>query len=158
MQQKNYTVITNVTVGGILIDFVGASENNICLCLVDKENGDWLADEEMFNGEEPLWFSENSHRVSPVCQLNNARKVIKNKLEDEGYEQNIESYVVIQMANIINADDMFETWDSMDVNVTRINRGAPKEIRLFSKTLPESERGLSKKETERLTKVLKSLK
>ena len=158
LQQKNYTVITNVTVGGILIDFVGASENNICLCLVDKENGDWLADEEMFNGEEPLWFSENSHRVSPVCQLNNARKVIKNKLEDEGYEQNIESYVVIQMANIINADDMFETWDSMDVNVTRINRGAPKEIRLFSKTLPESERGLSKKETERLTKVLKSLK
>jgi hypothetical protein len=158
LQQKNYAVVTNVTAGGILVDFVGISENNICLCLVDKENGDWLADEEMFNGEEPLWFSENSHRVSPVCQLNNARKIIKSKLEDEGYEQNIEAYVVIQMANIINADDMFETWDGMDVNVTRINRGAPKEIRLFSKTLPDSEHGLSKKEADRLTKILKNLK
>lgn len=158
LQQKNYGVITNVSVGEILVDFVGVSEDTICLCLVDKESGDWLADEEMFNGEEPLWFSENSHRISPVCQLNNARKIIRDKLENEGFEQNIEAYVVIQMANIINADDMFETWDGMNINVTRINRGAPKEIRLFSRTLPESEKVPSKKDIERLTKVLKSLK
>lgn len=158
LQQKNYAIISNVTVNNVTIDFVGISESNICLCLVDKENGDWLADEEMFNGEEPLWFSENSHRVSPVCMLNNARKIIKNKLEEEGFEQNLESFVVIQMANIINADDMFETWNDMDINVTRINRGAPKEIRLFSKTLPEAEERLSKKEVDRITKMFKSLK
>ena len=158
LQQKNYGIISNVAVGSTLIDFVGVSENNICLCLVDKESGDWLADEEMFNGEEPLWFSENSHRVSPVCLLNNARKIIKEKLDDEGFEQNLEAYVVIQMANIINADDMFETWDDLNINVTRINRGAPKEIRLFSKTLPEAENGLSDKEVSRISKLLKGLK
>ena len=158
LQQKNYGIISNVTVGNTLIDFIGVSENSICLCLVDKESGDWLADEEMFNGEDPLWFSENSHRVSPVCQLNNARKIIRDKLEDEGYEQNIEAYVVIQMANIINADDMFETWNGMDINVTRINRGAPKEIRLLSRTLPEADGTASKKEIDKLSKILKNLK
>ena len=158
LQQKNYRIINNVTVNDVTIDFVGVSNDSICLCLVDKENGDWLADEEMFNGEEPLWFSENSHRISPVCLLNKARDVIKNTLDDEGLEQNIESFVVIQMANIINADDMFETWNNMNINVTRINRGAPKEIRLFSKTLLEASDSISKKEFDKIAQILKKIK
>ena len=158
LSQKGYDVLTNVSVGDTLIDFVGVSENEICFCLVDKETGDWLADEEMFNGEEPLWFSENSHRVSPVCKLNTARKALEDKLEDEGFEQNLSFYVVIQMANIINADDMFEIWNNMRINVTRINRGAPKEIKLLSKQLTEVEDKLTKKDLDKLKSVLKSLK
>lgn len=155
--QKNYDIISNIKVGDTLINFIGVSESHICLCLVDKESGDWLADEEMFNGEDPLWFSENSHRISPVCLLSNAYKVIKEALEDEEFEQKVEAFVVVQMANIINADDMFEIWSDMNINVTRINRGAPKEIRLFSKTLPEADGSVSKKEIEQLTKVLRNL-
>jgi len=100
----------------------------------------------------------NSHRVSPVCILNGVRNVIKDKFEEEGIEQNIEAFVVIQMANIINADDMFETWSAMDVNVTRINRGAPKEIRLFSRTLSEADGKISAKELENISKILKAIK
>ncbi len=158
LQQRNYGIISNIVVEGTTIDFIGVSENKICLCLVDKENGDWLADEEMFNGEEPLWFSENSHRVSPVCLLNKARNTIKDALDNEGFEQDIEAFVIIQMANIINADDMFETWNDMDINVTRINRGAPKEIRLFSKALSDADGKPSSKEIEKLSKILKNLK
>ena len=62
------------------------------------------------------------------------------------------------MANIINADDMFETWNNMDIDVTRVNRGAPKEIRLFSKTLDEADGKFDKKELGRLRKVLKNIK
>ena len=141
-----------------MVDFIGVSEDKICLFLVDKESGDWLADEELFNGEEPLWFSESSHRVSPVRKLNVVRNAVKPLLEKEGFEQTLESYVVIQMANIINADDMFEIWKNMEINVTRINRGAPKEIPLLSKTLAEAEGTLAHKEVERLRKVLKNLK
>ncbi len=158
LSQKGYDVLTNIGVHDTLIDFVGVSENEICFCLVDKEAGDWLADEEMFNGEEPLWFSENSHRISPVCKLNTARKVLEDKLEDEGFEQNLNFYVVVQMANIINADDMFEIWNNMKINVTRINRGAPKEIKLFSKQLTEVEDKLAKKDLDKLKSVLKGLK
>ena len=158
LSQRNYGIISNITVDNTVIDFIGVSDSKICLCLVDKESGDWLADEEMFNGEEPLWFSENSHRVSPVCLLNKARNTIKDKLDDEGFEQEIEAFVIIQMANIINADDMFETWNGMDINVTRINRGAPKEIRLFSKVLTEADSKPSAKEIDKITKMLKNLK
>ena len=156
--QKNYDIISNVNVGGTVVDFVGVSDSDICLCLVDKETGDWLADEEMFNGEEPLWFSENSHRVSPVCKLNNAFRKIKDAVEEEGLEQNVSAFVVVQMANIINADDMFEIWNDMNIEVTRINRGAPKEIKLFSKRLSEAEGKASKKDLDTLKKLFKSLK
>lgn len=158
LSQKGYDVLTNIGIRDTLIDFVGVSENEICFCLVDKEAGDWLADEEMFNGEEPLWFSENSHRISPVCKLNSVRKIIEEKLDDEGFEQQLNFYVVVQMANIINADDMFEIWNNMKINVTRINRGAPKEIKLFSKQLTEVEDKLPKKSLDKLRNVLKNLK
>ncbi len=158
LQQKGYDIISGVNVNNTIIDFVGVSDTEICLCLVDKENGDWLADEELFNGEEPLWFSENSHRISPVRKLDVARNVIRDTLAEEDFELELKSYVVIQMANIINADDMFETWNNMDIDVTRINRGAPKEIRLFSKTLNDAEGKIDKKELGRLRKVLKNIK
>ena len=158
LQQKNYDIISDVAVKSTVVDFVGVSENRICLCLVDKENGDWLADEELFNGEEPLWFSESSHRISPVRKLKVARDEIEAKLAEEGFDLSISAYVVVQMANIINADDMFDIWDDMNISVTRINRGAPKEIQLFSKSLSESENSMPRKELDRLRKVLKSLK
>ena len=158
LQQKGYDIITDTSAGGSMIDFIGVSEDRICLCLVDKESGDWLADEELFNGEEPLWFSESSHRVSPVRKLNVARNAIRSVLEEEGFSLRLEAYVVEQMANIINADDMFEVWKNMDIEVTRINRGAPKEIPLLSKTLSEVEGTMPHKEFERLRKVLKNIK
>lgn len=158
LQQKGYDIITGINVNNTLIDFVGVSDNEICLCLVDKENGDWLADEELFNGEEPLWFSENSHRISPVRKLDVARNIIRDKLAEEDFEQEVKSYVVVQMANIINADDMFEIWNKMDIEVTRINRGAPKEIHLFSKSLDDADGQIDRKDFNRLRKILKNIK
>lgn len=158
LQQKGYDIITNITVGGTAIDFVGVSDTDVCLCLVDKETGDWLADEELFNGEDPLWFSEDSHRISPVRKAANAQKPVYNALADAGLNMIVKPYVVIQMANIINADDMFETWDNSGVEVTRINRGMPKEIKLLSKTLPEASGRLNRKDFENIRRILKSLK
>lgn len=158
LQQKGYDVVTNITVSGTVYDFVGVSDTDVCLCLVDKETGDWLADEELFNGEEPLWFSEDSHRVSPVKKVANAQKIVYNALADAGFNMIIKPYVVIQMANIINADDMFEVWENLGVEVTRINRGMPKEIKLLSKSLTETGGNLSKKDFDNVRRVLKSLK
>lgn len=156
--QKNYTVLSKINIGSSVVDYIGVSGDEICLCLVDREAGDWLADEEMFNGEEPLWFSESSHRISPVRKLSIARDKLAEKLDEEGFEQKLSSFVVIQMANIINADDMFEIWAESDIAVTRINRGAPKEIKLFSKALNEAGTPMSKKNFERFRNILDGLK
>ena len=39
----------------------------------DKRVESWLADEESYNNEPPLYFSESSHRESPLYALQRAR-------------------------------------------------------------------------------------
>lgn len=156
LTQKGYDIISGITLNkNIIIDFLAVSEGKICLCLVDKESGDWLADEDRFNNEEPLWFSESSHRISPVRKVTLAKEALLRKLEDTDFDFEITPYVIVQMGNIINAEDMFEIWDNLQVEVTRINRGSPKEIKLFSKTVEEADAKLSMGDFERIKKVLR---
>ena len=141
-----------------LIDFVGVADEKICLCLIDKETGDWLADEERFNDEEPLWFSESSHRISPVRKIDLAAQALSDKLESNNdVDFEIKPFVIIQMGNIINAEDMFDVWNDIGVEVTRINRGSPKEIKLFSKSLEEADGKLNKNELDALKKLMRNI-
>lgn len=156
LTQKGYDVVSGITVKNTIIDFLGISEDVICLCLVDKETGDWLADEERFNNEEPLWFSENSHRISPVRKAELAKEALESKLEDAGFDIIIKPFVIVQAGNIINAEDMLEIWEETKVKVTRINRGSPKEIQLFSKTVEEADAKLDREELNRLKKLIKA--
>lgn len=157
IRQKGWEVITSATVRNNLIDFIGVSSNQICLCLLDKESGDWLADEERFNDEEPLWFSESSHRISPVRKVDLARQALITKLADSDLEYEVSAYVVIQIGNIINAEDMFEIWNNMNISVTRIDRGSPKELKLFSKSLPEVETPIDKDSFEKIKKLVRNI-
>ena len=157
LRQKGFEVIVSATIKGNLIDFIGVSGDKICLCLVDKENGDWLADEERFNDEEPLWFSESSHRISPVRKLDLARTALVEKLNEADLSFTVKAYVVQQVGNIINAEDMFDIWDDMDITVARIDRGMPKELKLFSKTLEEAITKVDKEKFEKVKKLIRSM-
>ena len=157
IKQKGYEVITGATIKNTLIDFIGVAANQICICLLDKEPGDWLADEERFNDEEPLWFSESSHRISPVRKVDLARQHLVEKLESEDFHFEVKPYVIEQIGNIINAEDMFEIWDDLGVNVTRIDRGTPKELKLFSKTLDEAIESIDKDKLEKIKKLVRSI-
>ena len=156
--QKGYDIISNITIKNTLIDFVGVADEKICLCLIDKETGDWLADEERFNDEEPLWFSESSHRISPVRKIDLAAQALSDKLESNNdVDFEIKPFIIIQMGNIINAEDMFDVWNDIGVEVTRINRGSPKEIKLFSKSLEEADGKLNKNELDALKKLMRNI-
>lgn len=157
LKQKGYEVITAATIKNSVIDFIGVSDKQIILCLLDKEPGDWLADEERFNDEEPLWFSESSHRISPVRKVDIARKVLADKLSESDMDFDIKAFVVVQIGNIINAEDMFETWDDLNIYVTRIDRGTPKELKLFSKTLEEASDHIEKDKFEKVKKLVRSI-
>ncbi len=155
--QKGYDILAGQTIRNTIVDFIGISEDKILLCLIDKEAGDWLADEERFNNEEPLWFSESSHRISPVRKIDLVKTTLLEKLEENGLHYDVEPFVVIQMANIINAEDMFEIWRELGVEVTRINRGSPKEIKLFSKTVEEAESRVEKSTLDALRKLIRNM-
>ena len=158
LKQKGYEIITGATLANNLIDFIGVSEKQICVCLLDKEPGDWLADEERFNDEEPLWFSESSHRISPVRKIALSCQALEDKLKEADLNFTIIPYVIIQLGNIINAEDMFEIWDEMKINVTRVDRGTPKEIKLFAKSLEEAENHINKDKFEKIKKLIRNIK
>lgn len=157
LKQKGYEIITGATIKNTFIDFIGVSKSQICLCLNDKEPGDWLADEERFNDEEPLWFSESSHRISPVRKADLARLTLQEKLKDADLSFEVVPFVIEQIGNIINAEDMFDIWKEINVNVTRIDRGTPKEIPLFAKTIEEADGHADKAVFEKIKKLLRSI-
>ena len=157
IKQKGYDIISPVVIKNTTIDYIAVAKNQLIICLVDKETGDWLADEEKFKEEEPLWFSESSHRISPVRKVDLARDILKTKLSVADMNFNIDAYVVIQSGNIINAEDMFEIWDDMNIKVTRINRGTPTEIHKFSEELDNCEEKTDKNTLEKLKKLIHNL-
>ena len=157
IKQKGYEVITGTTIKDVLIDFVGVSNKEIHLFLVDKEPGDWLADEERFNDEEPLWFSESSHRISPIRKVELVRIALQNKLKEYDLRYNVKAHVIIALGNIINAEDMFDIWNDMNIDVTRIDRGSPKELKLFSKALLDAIDTINKDKFEKIRKLVKNI-
>ena len=157
LKQKGYDIIAGATIKNTFIDFIGLSKTQICLCINDKEPGDWLADEERFNDEEPLWFSESSHRISPVRKADLARITLSEKLKENDFSFEVTPFVIEQIGNIINAEDMLDIWKDMNVKVTRIDRGTPKEIPLFAKTLEDAEESIDKNILEKIKKLLRSI-
>ena len=157
LKQKGYDIITGATIKNTFIDFIGVSKTQICMCLNDKEPGDWLADEERFNDEEPLWFSESSHRISPVRKVDLARITFEEKLKDADLSFEVIPFVIEQIGNIINAEDMLDVWKDIGVKVTRIDRGTPKEIPLFAKTLEDADGNVDKAVFEKIKKLLRNI-
>ena len=77
-----------------------------------------LADEEEFNGEHPLYFTENSHRVSPVWKLGITCEMMNNRLERLSFRHAPRVWaMLLTESEIINYEDMVETWENMRVSV-----------------------------------------
>lgn len=75
-----------------------------------------LADEEMFNDESPLYFTEKSHRVSPVWKLSGAVQRVKHELETFHISKPVWG-VLLTESNIINVFDMEDEWEEMGITV-----------------------------------------
>ena len=157
LQEKGYDVIKNVSIGKDMADYVAVSSDKLMVCVVDKEHGDWLADEERFNDEEPLWFSENSHRISPVRKADVMAGKLQRAFEDAEFDLDIKPCVIIVAANIINAEDMLDVWRDLDVDVARFSKGGPTELTPLMKMIKPAEDNLSQDELSKLKKILKKL-
>jgi hypothetical protein len=130
LTKVGYELIENVEFADCKIDYVAISKSSALLCLVDKDKGDWLADEESFGGEEPLWFSESKHRGSPIFKVKRARDALVHKLTGAGIE--VTAVAIIKEGTIINGQDMLNNWLDMNVMVCRIGNGGPDELPSFA--------------------------
>ncbi len=70
---------------------------------------DWLADEEEYKGELPLWFSERSHSVSPVYLIK------KHLAKMEASPAPLPILMLMTGTQIINADAELENWGTVRV-------------------------------------------
>ena len=52
---------------------------------------------------------------------------------------------------------MFETWQNMHINVTRIDRGMPRELRLFAKALEDADKSIDIERFEKIKKIVRNL-
>ncbi|WP_294743316.1 AAA family ATPase [uncultured Prevotella sp.] len=87
----------------------------VCVDLNVKEEE--LADEERFYDEPPLYFSQTSHRVSPVWKLSQAMKQISEKLVSIEHDYWNVWGVLLSGSHFLNAEDMQGVWEAMHITV-----------------------------------------
>ncbi len=146
--KAGYKVIKDVLFEETVVNYVAVDAHQIICCWLDGEKGDWLADEERFNGEDPLWFSESSHRVSPVFKLNMIIRPLQDRLEKSGLSFSVVPMLVEKEGNIINAEDMMATWKEMKVIVARTDLGGPDELPTVTQSVPKTTGSISVEELE----------
>ncbi len=72
----------------------------------------WLADEQPFNDEKPLYFSESSHRVSPAYKLYRAKQLFQQLHPGANV-----CLLLVCNYEILNPDDMDEDWTKWGLKV-----------------------------------------
>lgn len=72
----------------------------------NKKRGDYLADEEHFNNEPPLYFSEDGHYCSPVFRLQQLRDEVEMVLKRQRLLYNAIWLVYVTNNRLINKDAM----------------------------------------------------
>ena len=96
--------------------------NVVMVCLDHFEGDEELADEELYGHEKPLYFTQCTHRVSPVWKLSNAMKVADARLRKlDGCPVSLEKGtlhgVLVTDSSLLNADDIREVWRDMNIKV-----------------------------------------
>ncbi len=138
-ENAGYTVIRGETIEGIPVEYLAISANRVVVAVEDAQEGDWLADEERFNGEDPLWFSESSHRVSPVFQLLEMVKNFMGRLSESGFSGSVVPMFIERLGMIINAEDMEQTWKDLSIVVCRTGMGGPDELKSVEQSIIQGE-------------------
>lgn len=101
------------------IDMAFLCDNEILLVkkdiLPDNEKVfSWLADEQSIGDEPPLYFSETSHRISPLYDVLEEKKKFMYVYPEDNYKIYI---MLVCNYSIINKDEMYDVWSDLDVIV-----------------------------------------
>lgn len=148
-----YHLIPNVSAGRLKLDYVAICADKIYAVLVDREAGDWLAEEEPFNGEAPLWFSEIDHRVSPIYELKQCAEEMQKKVAGVLPDLPVIPFMIEEKGNIINAEEMMKTWKELNVVVARTDVGGMEDLPITANVI-SAVTPASMTDIETLTKLI----
>ncbi|MBQ3695405.1 MAG: hypothetical protein II938_00315 [Alphaproteobacteria bacterium] len=153
-KEAGYQLIEKVKTTLQTIDFLAVGAQKVFAVLIDRESGDWLAEEEPFNGEAPLWFSEIDHRVSPIYELKQSVSELQAKLAKEFPDKKMQAFMIEEKGNIINAEEMLRIWKELDVVVSRTDVGGTDDLPVTASVV-EPTMPASASEMQELSKLFK---
>lgn len=99
--------------------YIYANLNEVVLVALDPRSSRMaeLADEEPFNDEHPLWFTDRDHRESPVWKLAVTCEMIRERLRRLSHHAPEVWGVLLTGCEIINFDDMVDVWKNLKITV-----------------------------------------
>jgi len=134
-------IVQDAKIGVDIIDFVIIAKDTVYLINLEPIGAEWIADEVGFENDDPLWFSETKYETSPVFKLLRATKYFESVLKDilgpDRDKITVKKIFLIGGGTILNYDDIFETWESDDVEIYRLKGGRPESVPLFGTFLDE---------------------
>ena len=133
--KAGYDLIPDIKTKQQHLDFLAVCGDTILACLFDRESGDWLAEEEPFNGEAPLWFSEVDHRVSPIYELRQSVEELQSIISASMPDMKVKGMMIEEKGNIINAEEMLRIWQELSVIVCRTDIGGTDDLPLTADVL-----------------------
>lgn len=99
----------------------------VLLGLFDRK-GDWLADEDPYMGEPPLWYSEDSHCISPVTTLLELCREVSACISAP-----VQALMVLgEGCHIINEADMVESWKELNAKVCNISSAIDSQLPMLA--------------------------
>ena len=154
LDKGGWKILSDISLNDKKPNWVAVCQNQLLWIFCDDVEGDWLADEEAFNDEDPLWFSETDHRISPVFELIQQSKIISQKLKSAGVDLKVQPILIERKGNLINAEDMLRTWNDLGVIVCRTDQGGPVELKTVSEILNTSVEPLPDDAVQQLKQIL----
>lgn len=112
--------------------YVLVSDREAVLVLKDgffSDDGGELADEESFQGEPPLYFTIDSHRVSPVYKLREAACALRQSCRLSGRTAPRTLCMLLTRSTFRNAEDMERIWGLQNTIVVHEMGGLEHEIK-----------------------------
>lgn len=99
--------------------YIYAQGQEMVIILIDqhRQGDSVLADEELFNDEAPLYYTEYTHWVSPVYLVQLASHAIREVLRKTGKNEPLIHGVLLTNTYIINHMDMQDIWDWCNITV-----------------------------------------
>lgn len=94
--------------------------NDICILMMDAVTHDCeIADESIMEDYPPLYFSECSHRTSPVFRLHAICEALKRY---SGFAKARISGILFTTSNILNLEDVRGVWDYLNIPVRCVKK------------------------------------
>lgn len=124
-----------------LLDLLYISQHEILLVKCDTfftsdKDQDWLADEEACDGEVPLYFSQGSHRVSPLYRLHKVKEFYSRFFPAPQFKIHL---LLICNHTIVNYDDMKSIWEEMDATVIhQVNKAVTDSVKAYTPKSPST--------------------